>query len=90
MKLIEAIGALLILAMLLPKLADMMFMGLLDTQKRQAADHLALVSRASAGYVRKHQTTLLSQATATSGPTVSVADLVTDGLLPLEIGRAHV
>lgn len=83
MKLIEAIGALLILAMLLPKLADMMFMGLLDTQKRQAADHLALVSRASAGYVRKHQTTLLSQATATSGPTVSVADLVTDGLLPL-------
>lgn len=82
MKLIEAIGVLLLLAMLLPKLADMMFMGLLDTQKRQAADHLALVSRASANYVRKHQASLLSQATPTSGPTVSVADLVSDGLLP--------
>ncbi|WP_165177640.1 shufflon system plasmid conjugative transfer pilus tip adhesin PilV [Desulfovibrio sp. ZJ369] len=81
MKLIEVIGALLILAMLLPKLADMMFMGLMNTQMRQAADQLALVSRASANYVRKRQTTLSSQATATSGPTVSVADLVSDGLL---------
>ena len=61
MKLIEAIGVLLILAMLLPKLSDMVFLGLMDTQKRQAADHLALVSRASANYVRKHQTTLSSQ-----------------------------
>ncbi len=81
MKLIEVIGALLILAMLLPRLADMMFMGLMNTQMRQAADQLALVIRASANYVRKHQTTLSSQATATSGPTVSVADLVSDGLL---------
>lgn len=81
MKLIEVIGALLIMAILLPKLADMMAMGLADTQKRQAADHLALVSRASADYVRKHQTNL-SSATASSGPTLSVADLVSDGLLP--------
>ena len=42
MKVMEAIGVLLILAMLLPKLADMMFAGLMDTQKRQAADHLGL------------------------------------------------
>lgn len=81
MKLIEVIGGLLILAMLMPVLLNMVNLGFVDTQKRQAADHLALVSRASAGYVRKHQTTLLSQATATSGPTVSVADLVSDGLL---------
>lgn len=81
MKLIEVIGALLILAMLLPRLADMMFMGLMNTQMRQAADQLALVSRASANYVRKHQATLSSQASASSGPTVSVADLVSDGLL---------
>lgn len=82
MKLIEVIGGLLILAMLMPMLLNIMNMGFLDTQKRQAADHLALVSRAAASYVRKHQTTLISQASATSGPTISVADLVSDGLLP--------
>lgn len=82
MKLIEAIGVLLMFAIFLPRLSDIMFAGLMDTQKRQAADHLALVSRASANYVRKHQTTLISQASATSGPVISVADLVSDGLLP--------
>lgn len=80
MKLIEVIGGLLIMAIILPVLADLMHQGFLTTQQRQAADHLALVSRAAANYVRKHQAEL-SQATATSGPTVSVADLVHDGLL---------
>ncbi|GAB1255358.1 shufflon system plasmid conjugative transfer pilus tip adhesin PilV [Desulfovibrio falkowii] len=82
MKLFEIIGVLLLMSILIPRLSDMAFMGIVDTQKRQAADHLGLISRASAGYVRKHQTTLNAQASATSGPMVSVADLVSDGLLP--------
>lgn len=82
MKMIEVIGALFILAFLLPKLADLINVGFLDTQKRQAADHMVLVNRASANYVRKHHADLLSKTSATSGPTVSVADLVDDGLLP--------
>lgn len=82
MKLIEVIGGLLILMVVMPTLLSAWNNGFLETQKRQAADHLALVNRASAGYVRKHQTTLLTQATATGGPVISVADLVNDGLLP--------
>ena len=69
MKMIEVIGALFILAFLLPKLADLINVGFLDTQKRQAADHMVLVNRASANYVRKHHADLLSKTSATSGPT---------------------
>ena len=82
MKLIEIICGLLILMAITPKLFEVWHNGHLETQKRLAADHLALVNRAGAGYVRKHQTTLLTQATPNSGPVISVADLVNDGLLP--------
>ena len=82
MKLPEIIGGLIIMLIIMPKLFDVWHSGFLETQKRQAADHLVMVNRAGAGYVRKHQTTLLTQATPNSGPVISVAELVNDGLLP--------
>lgn len=82
MKLIEVIGALLIAAIIMPMLANLMKTGFVETQKRQAADHLALVNRASASYVRKHHNDLASQSSASSGPVITVTQLVNDGLLP--------
>lgn len=83
MKLIDVIGGLLILAMVMPMLMNLMNMGFTKTQQRQAAEHLALVSRAAANYVRQHQNTLISQTTASSGPAVSVETMVNEGLLPV-------
>ena len=81
MKMIEIIGGLLIMAILIPVLGNLMSQGFTMTQQRQAADHLAVVSRAASNYVRKHQTELLTQATASSGPTVSVATMISEGFL---------
>lgn len=82
MKMIEIIGGLLIMVILIPVLGNLMAQGFALTQQRQAADHLGVVSRAASGYVRKHQTDLLTQATASSGPSVTVATMVSEGLLP--------
>ncbi|EHJ48819.1 shufflon domain protein [Solidesulfovibrio carbinoliphilus subsp. oakridgensis] len=81
MKLIETIGALLILAIMLPVLFNLWSLGSNEIEKRQAADQLAAVTKAAAGYVRKHQTDLLAQATASSGPSISTDPLVAEGFL---------
>ena len=82
MKIIEVIGALIIMMMLLPSLASLWVQGSDEMAKRQAADQLAIVSKAAAGYVRKHQATLLTQTTATSGPTIITSDLILENFLP--------
>lgn len=79
---LQAIAGLIILSMMLPSLIGLWDMGITKTQQRVAAEHLQAVSRASSQYVRKHQTTLISSATPSSGPTVTVDNLVADGLLP--------
>lgn len=90
MKLIEVIGALIIMIIVLPSLLGMWEKGFVEMQKRQAADHLVRVSKAAGSYVRKHQATLLSSTTADSGPTVSVATLITENLLPTGFSNVNV
>lgn len=90
MKLIEVIGALIIMIIVMPTLLGIWEKGYVEMQKRQAADHLNRVSKAAAGYVRKHQATLLTSATASSGPSVSIANLVTESLLPAGFSNANV
>ncbi|MDQ7830645.1 MAG: shufflon system plasmid conjugative transfer pilus tip adhesin PilV [Desulfovibrionaceae bacterium] len=81
MKLIEVLGALVILFILLPSLANLWMMGTEEVEKRQAADQLTEVSRAAAAYVRKNYTTLVGQTTASSGPSITTAPLVSGGFL---------
>ncbi len=81
MKLIETIAALLILIMLLPVLMNLWKAGSDQLQKRQAADQLLAVNKAVAAYVRKHQTDLLTQTTASSGPSITTDPLVAQGFL---------
>lgn len=90
MKLIEVIGALIIMIIVMPTLLGIWEKGYVELQKRQAADHLMRVSKASASYVRKHQATLLTSATANSGPSVSIATLVTESLLPAGFSNTNV
>lgn len=90
MKLIEVIGALIIMIVMLPELLGIWEKGYVEMQKRQAADHLMRVSKAAAGYVHKHQATLLTSATANSGPTLSISNLVTESLLPVGFSNANV
>jgi type II secretory pathway pseudopilin PulG len=82
MKLVETIGALLILAIILPILANMWMQGTTAMETRQAADQLLSVSKAAAKYIRENQATLLSQASTASGPTITTDQLVASGLLP--------
>lgn len=81
MKLIEVVAAMAVMFILLPSLANLWVMGSNELEKRQAADQLGQVSRATAAYVRKHQTTLLGQTTATSGPAIDTAPLVAESFL---------
>lgn len=79
---LNALAGLLVLIMMLPGLAALWDMGVVSQQQRVAAEHLQAVTRASAHYVRKHQTSLLAAATPSSGPVIGVSDLVADRLLP--------
>jgi type II secretory pathway pseudopilin PulG len=90
MKLLEVLGALIIMMMLLPSLANLWVQGSDEMAKRQAADQLAVVNKAAAGYVRKHQTTLLTQTTANSGPNITTADLVAGNFLPVGFAGRNV
>ncbi|WMW66353.1 shufflon system plasmid conjugative transfer pilus tip adhesin PilV [Nitratidesulfovibrio liaohensis] len=83
---VEMIGALIVLLILLPMLARLADWGMTEVQKRAAATHLARVGEAAAKYAQKHQTTLLSQATASSGPTITLADLRNGEFLPERFG----
>ncbi|OLN30178.1 PilV [Desulfovibrio sp. DV] len=81
MKLIETIGALLVLFIMLPVLLNLWELGANELEKRQAADQLVAVTKAASAYVRKHQTDLLTQTSSASGPTISTDPLVTEGFL---------
>lgn len=81
MKIIETIGALLVLFIMIPILLNLWTLGSDELEKRQAADHLAAVTKAASAYVRKHQTDLVTQASANSGPMIGTAPLVTEGFL---------
>ena len=79
---VGTVGMLIILAMMLPLLINWMNHGLQIQRQRAAAQHLSDVNAAVSEYVRNHYDNLLTQATATSGPTVTIDMLVDDALLP--------
>ncbi len=79
---LQAIAGLIILVMLMPGLASLWDMGITKQQQRIAAEHLEAVTSAASQYIRQNQSDLFISASATSGSTLSVADLMTEGLLP--------
>lgn len=79
----NALAGLIIFLVFLPAVMAAWDVGVVATQQRLAADHLQAVTRASVQYVRKNQTRLLTSTSATSGPVISVAELVQDKLLPV-------
>lgn len=83
---VEMMGALLVLLVLLPALARMVNWGVVEMQKRSAATHLASVGGAAAKYALRHGATLLTQATATSGPMITLTQLRSEGFLPQAFG----
>ena len=81
MNIFGSIGAVVMLIIMLPVLLRWVDTGLIAQQQRVVSTHLSMVTRAARQYVNKHQDTLLSRASASAGPTVSINDLITDGFL---------
>jgi hypothetical protein len=67
--------------LVIPFFADLWISGHTLSQQRLAADHLKMVTLAASEYVRKHDETLRTSATASGGPSVGVPDLINDDLL---------
>lgn len=82
MHILGTIGSLLIVIIMAPGLLDWWQSGIVMRQQRMAADHLLEVTRAARKYVNRHQDTLITRSSATSGPVVSIADLVNEEFLP--------
>ena len=82
MNLLSTIGAIIVVIIMIPYMIGWWETGNSAVQQRIIANHMTMVMRAANQYVNQHQDTLLSQATATTGPTISIADLISDGLLP--------
>ena len=82
MSILSTIGAVLIMILRVPQMLDWWEAGQTATQQRLIANHMLMVTQASRQYVNQHQDTILAQATATAGPTITIADLVNEGLLP--------
>lgn len=82
MNILSAIGALILLIVMLPDLISWWDAGLTATQQRLVANHMLMVTQAARQYVNRHQDTLLAQAQAASGPTVGIRELVDEGFLP--------
>jgi hypothetical protein len=78
----DALGALLAFAFLLPALGMLWQHGAETLKKRVVAEHFVTVQRAAWEYGKMFYTTLLPQITATSGPTITFADMKASGCLP--------
>ena len=75
MNLLSTIGAIIVVIIMIPYMIGWWETGNSAVQQRIIANHMTMVMRAANQYVNQHQDTLLSQATATTGPTISIADL---------------
>lgn len=90
MTILNSIGALIITILMIPGMVSLWEQGNTATQQRLAADHLRHVTQAAGGYVSRHQDTLLSQTSATSGPGVTIETLITEGFLYEGFSRRNV
>ena len=80
--LIELVIALTVIGVLMPIVYQHWQIGYISEQKSHAADQLRQVNDASDAYIKRHFDTLLSSTTPSSGPQITIDQLVNDGLLP--------
>lgn len=79
---LEMLIALLVASILVTVAYRTWHSGFVAFQQSQAADQLRQVNDASDAYVKRYFETLLPSATASSGPQITIDQLVNDGLLP--------
>ena len=80
--LIELVIALTVIGVLMPIVYQHWQIGYIAEQQSHAADQLRQVNDASDAYIKRHFDTLLSSTTPSSGPQITIDQLVNDGLLP--------
>ena len=80
--LIELVIALTVIGVLMPIVYQHWQIGYIAEQRSHAADQLRQVNDASDAYIKRHFDTLLSSTTPSSGPQITIDQLVNDGLLP--------
>lgn len=80
--LIEVLGALLVASLMLALLAGLAQRGSVWMEQASVAAHLAEVAKGFEAYAKTREAELLSQATASSGPSITTDDLVREGFLP--------
>ena len=80
--LIELVKALTVIGVLMPIVYQHWQIGYIAEQQSHAADQLRQVNDASDAYIKRHFDTLLSSTTPSSGPQITIDQLVNDGLLP--------
>lgn len=80
--LLEMLGALIIIGMMLYALTDIWQQGSRLTEQAQAAWHMKTVNDATERYIKQNYQTLLSASTASSGPQISIGQLINDAFLP--------
>ena len=80
--LIELVIALTVIGVLMTIVYQHWQIGYIAEQQSHAADQLRQVNDASDAYIKRHFDTLLSSTTPSSGPQITIDQLVNDGLLP--------
>ena len=80
--LIELVIALTVIGVLMPIVYQHWQIGYIAEQQSHAADQLRQVNDASDAYIKRHFDTLLSSTTPSSGPQITIDQLVNVGLLP--------
>ena len=80
--LIELVIALTVIGVLMSIVYQHWQIGYIAEQQSHAADQLRQVNDASDAYIKRHFDTLLSSTTPSSGPQITIDQLVNDGLLP--------
>ncbi len=87
---IEVIGALLIFAILIPTLIGLVEWGIIEMNKRSAANHLELVATAVQRYAERNYEVLLAASDATRGSTIDIPTLKSEQYLPDAFGLENV
>ena len=80
--LLEMLGALIIIGMMLYALTDVWQQGSRMAEQAQAAWHIKTVNDATERYIKQNYETLLSSSSASSGPQITIEDLLDADLLP--------
>lgn len=80
--LLEMIITITVITILMPIAYQIWLSGFTTYQQGQVADQLRQINTAADGYVKRHFETLLASSSGSSGPQISIAQLINEGLLP--------